>query len=47
MNPLEFARWISRLKEELAKLVEEGKMTEEEANRKLREASEQQNENDD
>lgn len=47
MNPLEFARWLLRLKEELQKMVKEGKITEEEANRRLREASEHRNEDDD
>jgi hypothetical protein len=46
MNPLEFARWLLRLQEELKKLVEEGEVTEAEANRKLREASEQRNNDD-
>jgi hypothetical protein len=47
VNPLEFARWLIKLQQELAKLVQKGEMTKEEADRKLREASEQRNENDD
>jgi hypothetical protein len=47
VNPLEFARWLLRLQQELAKLVRSGQMSQEEADRKLREASEQRDKNDD